>query len=78
MIDTIFKCDGDNCTAVRGDSNHWLLVGCYQGGLLVMPWSNSEAQKHEIRHACGASCAHKILDRYLESLRKESEYVPSV
>lgn len=64
MIDTQVRCDV--CKEIRGPSNHWLLV-FETDGIRFKPWDDDEASF--ARHACGASCAHKILDRYLESLR---------
>jgi len=67
MIDQIFKCDV--CGAVRGPSNHWLVVTEDSEGCWFLPWSEDEATASEAKHICGAVCSHKVLDRYLESLR---------
>ena len=71
MIDTQVKCDV--CKEIRGPSNHWILFSTTAteaaGALLVMPWDDDEAQHEDVTHVCGRQCAHKILDRYLESLR---------
>ena len=77
MIDTQVKCDV--CKEVRGPSNHWLLsietqAGLYEDfsrivGIGIFPWNDTIAERLETKHVCGAVCAHKILDRYLESLR---------
>jgi len=75
MIDTVYKCDV--CNAVRGPENHWLMVYSRRD-FEVLPWSDETANDERNQHICGAACAHVVLDRYLESLRKESENVPSV
>lgn len=77
MIDTQVKCDV--CKAERGPANHWLLVrdleqGFHEDvslvyGIGIFPWNDPISKWPNVRHICGAVCAHKILDRYLESLR---------
>lgn len=73
MIETSYRCDGPNCTAVRGPSNHWLLLYADSVDFSIKPWDDRSAADKDTgyKHVCGAACAHKLLDRYLESLRKE-------
>ncbi len=71
MIATVYKCDF--CGATRGPENHWLLVRNCFGYFRVKEWDEDEAADPINKHVCGAKCCHVALDRYLESLRKESE-----
>jgi hypothetical protein len=67
MIETVYKCDV--CGTVRGPENHWLLAdeSSRSGVFILVPWDDYAPDAD--KHLCGAVCAHKILDRYLESLR---------
>jgi hypothetical protein len=78
MIERQYKCDSGACTQIKGETNHWIIAVLGKDGCWFLPWSAQEANEDGALHICGAACAHKVLDKYLESLRKESENVQSV
>ena len=75
MIDSILRCDGPNCTSVRGVTNHWLMAKRYKNlsekdAWVVFEWDTDALDEPGLKHLCGVQCAHKLLDQYLDSLRE--------
>ena len=67
MIDQVYRCDV--CNTPRGETNHWLIAFYASTHFYVYPWSDKQAEDPAAKHLCGSDCAHKVLGRYLESLR---------
>lgn len=65
-IETKYVCDV--CGAVRGEANHWFILGLNDGeessSIAVWPFDIDELYEGQ-RHVCGQKCAHALLDRWL-------------
>jgi hypothetical protein len=60
---TTFKCDV--CAAQRTDVSHWILWDCDDGReVSFLRWTGDRARTHG--HLCGAVCAQKKLNEFLE------------
>ena len=73
MKDSIFKCDGPNCSAVRGEANHWLISYKATKAFIVQPWDSADAMVEDAVHLCGDTCALKFLSEWLSARRRNEQ-----
>ena len=65
-----YKCDGPNCTQVRGETNHWLVIFMGNQSFVSGMWDKFDAQVHDAKHACGSACALKMYSLWLSGSRE--------
>jgi len=70
VIELSVKCE--ECSAERGLANHWLELRHAKGAPYFLEWSKA-AEKPGSKHVCGEDCAHRIVGRYLTTLREKSK-----
>jgi hypothetical protein len=61
-------CDG--CGAQKQKANHWYVLFIKTRGInreLVIREAASAGMRVDVMDACGQSCVHKMVDRYLSS-----------
>ena len=65
-----YKCD--YCAATKKDTNHWLLVqftdAVGNDRFVMSSWDDSSADKPNVKHVCGRSCAAKAQSEFLDKL----------
>ena len=64
------KCAGSNCTQVRWEANHWLILWADgPGGMLhCVPFEQKMFDLVGVgaRPVCGSKCAHEIFQKFLD------------
>lgn len=55
----------DFCGIPKGAANHWFCIRQHKGEIVVSPYS---AKSRGVKHACGESCAGKLVGRALPGL----------
>lgn len=76
MIEQIYKCDV--CGVTRGPANHWLKMfkaTSVLHGPQFIAWTQGEKISDMVAHICSASCAHKALSIWLDSMQAKSHSV---
>jgi hypothetical protein len=66
----------DICGAQRKEANHWFVAVTSSARVLFTTWTSAERNDRfdsdNVKYLCGQSCAHKLLDQFLQS-SSESE-----
>jgi hypothetical protein len=61
----------DVCGAQRKEANHWFAAAISPIGMTIYTWASAvqdgRLDRNFIRYLCGQSCAHKLLDQFLQS-----------
>jgi hypothetical protein len=75
------KCICDECGAIKGDANHWL-VGRYPffGDEIFFSiglWTDAVASKPGVLHLCGDACMQRALGRFVAS-RRDAAHAPTL
>ncbi len=70
-----FKCDGDNCSSVKSETNHWWIADVGYASthgkgfdipvFNVRPWSEP-SKDPGLRHYCSQNCALKAFDQWMQ------------
>ena len=63
MIRQAISCD--ICAREMQNSNHWFVVYDRGAELRVIRWGASPRRRAGVRHLCGQTCLHKLVDEFM-------------
>lgn len=63
MIRQAISCD--ICGTEKRQTNHWFVAHEQAGELRVSPWGSRNRLRPGMKHLCGQTCLHKLLDDFL-------------
>lgn len=63
MIRQAISCD--ICAMEKKQTNHWFVVSEQGGELRVSGWNSRNRLRPGMKHLCGQTCLHKLLDEFM-------------
>lgn len=63
MIRQAISCDV--CGAEKRQTNHWFVAYTQGGELRVTGWSANRRMRAGLKHLCGQTCVHKLVDEFI-------------
>lgn len=66
MIEQVARCDNPECRALRGETNHWWVLGGNKVGFYLRKWHEvPDPYESGLQHLCSQACAMRTFSKYM-------------